>query len=591
MKRSALFVILLVFPSLFLQAKNETVTVIKFFRNADKDVSEVALEKVGDHLRLNIPAKELADVTRVELQADFATAHIGDPGFFLTPDGMICNFTQKQDGEHKVRFYPLEMWGSSTPAGTYLAIIKGMRFELVIKESLKDGVFRQSQVFDLKNCGAYDDILIDWYPLKPKDATYSGMGRRYRQYQLERGEVKPVKERIKTNKWLDYAAQAPEIRIRMGWKPYPSPVMEQTLENEPEMHVATTFERVGDLVDALKKRGVGKAEICLVGWNVRGHDGRWPTAFPVEPALGGEEGLRKLISHAQESGYNIVCHTNASDCYTISPDLDTNDVAFSPKGKWKDQGKWSGGRMYQLCPKRSFERYSPQTHAKVRELGFRGLHYIDVISCGKPAVCYNPKHPLNREEALVYEKKILADAAEKIGGCQSEGPFDAYASVLDFVYKVFMPGSIPAKPSIIDGYVPVWNVVYNGIILNNAGGGTNNFAFRTPSAAIKIAELATRPTFYLYQNFRSDRKPGSNHTIDSDEDMCKTADAIAKAWNMMQELGYLQYEFLEDHSTIAESVTRSIFSDGSEVIANRSDKEFVYKKQVVAPGTYRLFKK
>ena len=47
--------------------------------------------------------------------------------------------------------------------------------------------------------------------------------------------------------------------------------------------------------EAMKNAGIDKAELCLVGWNVRGHDGRWPQAFPVEPALGGEEELHWLI--------------------------------------------------------------------------------------------------------------------------------------------------------------------------------------------------------------------------------------------------------------------------------------------------------
>ena len=77
-------------------------------------------------------------------------------------------------------------------------------------------------------------------------------------------------------------------------------------ENEPEMHVASTFRDVSDLLDEFHKRGIDEAEFCLVGWNKSGHDGRWPQAFPVEEKLGGEEELRKLTEKAKRMGFRRV---------------------------------------------------------------------------------------------------------------------------------------------------------------------------------------------------------------------------------------------------------------------------------------------
>ena len=62
------------------------------------------------------------------------------------------------------------------------------------------------------------------------------------------------------------------------------------------MRAACTFRRVRELADECKAQGLEGAEFQLVGWNLRGHDGRWPQAFPVEEALGyqtliGEFGL------------------------------------------------------------------------------------------------------------------------------------------------------------------------------------------------------------------------------------------------------------------------------------------------------------
>ena len=48
------------------------------------------------------------------------------------------------------------------------------------------------------------------------DAGYPEMAKAYRDYQIGRGEVKPLRERIKGNPTLKYAVESPEVRIRQA---------------------------------------------------------------------------------------------------------------------------------------------------------------------------------------------------------------------------------------------------------------------------------------------------------------------------------------------------------------------------------------
>ena len=50
-------------------------------------------------------------------------------------------------------------------------------------------------------------------------------------------------------------------------------------------------------IKEFKSQGIDKAEFCLVGWNVSGHDGRFPQLSPVEERLGGEKKLRKFTTN------------------------------------------------------------------------------------------------------------------------------------------------------------------------------------------------------------------------------------------------------------------------------------------------------
>ena len=95
------------------------------------------------------------------------------------------------------------------------------------------------------------------------------------------------------------------------------------------MKAVISFDRVGDILDELKRQEVKGAELCLVGWNQKGHDGRWPQVFPVEEALGGEAKLRSVIQKAKGMGYPIVGHANHIDAYLIA---DCWDAEYNPQG-------------------------------------------------------------------------------------------------------------------------------------------------------------------------------------------------------------------------------------------------------------------
>ena len=44
---------------------------------------------------------------------------------------------------------------------------------------------------------------------------------------------------------------------------------------------------------------------------------------------------------------------------------------------------------------------------------------------------------------------------------------------------------------------------------------------------------------------------------------------------------HLQTEFMEEHEMLASNVSRTIYSNGSEILANYSDAAFVYKGRTV----------
>ncbi|MBE6414569.1 MAG: hypothetical protein E7035_08485 [Verrucomicrobiaceae bacterium] len=559
------------------------------------NVKTVELKDVGKGVeRLEIPIRDIPiDTKHIDVVHQYAKAKKGDEGYWVFPNGMIGSF-RLDNAKYSRRHQPLHVHGVKTKSKTIAAIATGLKFEYSLNVVVKNGNYEIFPRYEIAKMGfaPYEDIIIDYYTLTGNDANYSGIGRTYRNYQLQRGEVKPIKERMKAYPHLKYAYQAPEIRIRQAWKPAPPKVEYQTVENEPEVGIYVTFDRVCEIIDALKAKGVEKAELCLVGWNISGHDGRYPQIFPVEPKLGGEEKLRKLIKKAQEAGYLIVCHTNSTDSYTIADTFSENIVCKNVDGSLQKNAVWSGGRMHNVCAQIAWNHYAKYDLKKVRDLGFDGLYYIDVVSNVPPYDCHDSMHPLNRKQYCAYMNTIMSYARGLFGGIASEGPYDHVAKNLDYVlYTSF--NLMRQQPVVTDRVVPLWQIVYNGIILSNPTAETTNYTLKDAKTQLKQIEFGGRPAFYYHSAFRTGARNWMGDIdlrCQSKEEFDNSIEALKRAWDEFSALKHLQLEFMDSHEEIAKDVFVTRWANGDEIVSNYTDKDFEYKGKTVKPMKYVLLK-
>jgi len=534
----------------------------------------------------------LPGAVSVDFMPDHLTARAGDDGYLVVPHGhrwsgsFISLFTERPDTEFVSSGCILPFFGIRQEGQAVLAVITGMPYDFEVVASVTGGRYRIFARFQLDGDAPYEDLSIQYILLSGQDANYAGMARRFRQMQLDRGIVKPLKDRL--NPELAYAVQAVEIRIRLGWKPVPSPVLEQTVTTEPPMHVAMTFRQVEDLLDQLAEAGIDKAQICLVGWNQKGHDGRWPQAFPVEEALGGEDGLRHLIAKAQQMGYQIVCHTNHSDAYRVADSWDERDLIKNKDGSLSKNTVWSGGQMYNICPARSVELAS-QMLPRVAELGFRGLHYVDVLSVVHPRKCHDPAHPQHRGQTVANLCKVMEQSRELFGGFSSEGTYWFAAGHLDFgLYVTF--NLLGKQPEIADRIVPLWQLVYHGIVLSNPSSETVNVPIKSWQAQMVFHEHGGRPLIYLQSKFVSGNRVNwmgeQDLTADTPEAMAASVAKIKDTYVAYQDARARQLAFMDEHDYLTDKVCRTRYSDGSEFVYNYGNTTYSAAGLEVLPHTW-----
>ncbi len=565
--------------------------------NGKRDVQEYVLRMDNGKCTFRLSAETVGTgVKRLEIIPSFATAKKGDAGYFLLPEGTIGSF-KLDEGSYSTgegRNY-MPMYGMKTPGATFCAIAKKMSWRYATRVVVKDGVYRMSQMYNLNGDLPYEDFEIE-FTFLPPDAEYPQMARVYRDWQLGRGAVKPIVERMKSQPELAAAATNVEIRIRQAWKPVPSPVPFQTKYNEPPVHAAVTFDRCGDIVRELKRQGVNHAQICLVGWNKGGHDGAYPQLFPVEPSLGGEKKLLDFIKLSNAEGFQTVCHTCFFSAYAIADDFDEEYLLKEKDGSLqRSHMEWAGGRPYRTCPQRAHERYTVKNMQIIKDFGFHGLHYHDVYSILPPRICYDPRHPCSPADSLRWYVKQMEFARDLIGGTQSEGPFDGFAGNLDYcMYVYFFPLEKDdyAKKPLLDRHVPLFQLVYNGIILSNPFTGTLNYPIKAPHKRLKFVEFGGRPLFVWYANFLT----GQSNWMGKEDLVCKTDEelragvaAIKRGHDEYRKLSDLQFCFMDDHRMLTKDVSLTAYSNGTRIVVNHGTKPYSHEGVEVPAGDWRRF--
>lgn len=572
----------------------ETDVEVTFRRGGKAETRIVSATPRHGGMSLVVPRTALDGVDEFRVVPPFARARTGDAGYFALPDGMVGEFTAS-NGAYRLANPSMAFWGMKTPQRTFVCEVKGMELDYSIRVDATNGEYEVATEFSFGINRPYEDVILDWTFL-PDAAEYPDMAKVYRIHQLSSGKVKPIRERISSQPDLAYVATSIEVRVRHSWKPTPTPVPEQNEFNEPPLTVAMTFDTTKEFVEACAKSGIGSAEFCLVGWQYRGHDGRYPQIWPVEPQLGGEASLRCLVATAQSLSYRIVLHNNHTDAYSVADSFDIADVRKNPDGRANsnkgDKWIWSGGTTYRLCPQRAWERFAIKDLNKIAALGFKGLHYIDVMTICRPGACHDPRHPCTQKDSAMYIGKMLAYARALMGGSASEGPYDFCAGDYDFcLYASYADPSLGKLPTLVTRMVPMWQLVYHGIILSMPFAGCTNYTIKPNDNRLSMIEFGGRPMFYLYSNFMTGMEWMGHEDLvaGTAAEMAKSVAKIKRGADEFAKISDLQFEFMEDHRILASGVALTRYSNGAETVVNRSGKVFVYEGRTIAPGDWRRF--
>ena len=553
-------------------------------------------ERSGSYY-LTFHKETLEGVQKLRVLPMLAKAAAGSEGFFITPRNiemsgdLLVKFVPREDTCYSYNLPIMSCYGIKTAEVCALVRIE-RNYKYSFAFQIKDGIYSLETVFDFtKNDPVYDDIRIEVLPLKA-DATLGDFAAAERNLRLERGEIVTLAEKCK-NEAVEYARKYPLIRIRMGWKQSPSPVLHQTLENEPEMHAVVTFARVRDIADSLKAHGVEGAELQLVGWNIGGHDGRFPQLMPPEEKLGGMEELKKTIAYVKDLGYRISLHTNTIDAVEIADTFTWDDVVVTRDGEYYQCGHYSGGYAYHVCLEKQLKN-AMRDLPEVAELGLNGLHFTDVISIVVPDTCCSKDHPCYTAQGIRLAQENIHYTRELFGAFSSEGCMDFALKELDYgLYVSFGDGFGKANIPVTDTLVPFFELTYHGILLYNPTSPTVNYPIKTPADKLTFRMRGGRPSFYFHSKFRYGEPNwmGDVDFVSTDNaSMNHAVSLIAASMKEYEALQDLQLVYMRDYQVLENGIEVATYCDGTRMIGNFSDKEQTYEGITLAPFGYSVLR-
>lgn len=524
---------------------------IEIFKGPQKLKSyDAPLVDMGKFLRLTVGAKDLSNADIVRIGADFVTSAQGQSGYIVLGSGKLCAFDKKGDVLYVDEESMLPIAGIKKTSEAYLGIVNGMRLAAKPAVEIKGGKYKLLHVFDLKATPLYEDIVIDYWPLKGKEANYSGMGRLYRNFKFEKTpDMRPIAKSVKAKK----AAACALLAIKCGGK-----------------NSAATLEGIGKLIETLKGRGTTNVCICIDGADellARG-DGA--------SAKAAEEKISALVASAKASGFEIAASINPSK---IEKSDKTSEKLLARDERGNPIIDPNTKRQL-VCPKAYYQQKAVGDLNRLRDLGFSFV-LVDGL-CTRPPACFDKDHLADAEVNALYCKRIMKLAGQVMGsgGC-SEAP-DFIAEYTDFTLESG-PDIFADKDAVTDKLVPLWQIVYHGIILSNPSKQTFNYPVKGEKVAAKAMEFGARPLVVI-------GGPDSDLSLSDGKKIQQAADAVAKAASDAKTFAALQTKFLQQHQEITPDIFRCVYSDGTEIVFNYGKLSYIHNGKNIKPNSYVIFK-
>jgi len=287
-------------------------------------------------------------------------------------------------------------------------------------------------------------------------ANHVTLAKAYREYARSIGRWVSLSEKLERN---------PVAQRLIGSVIFPVSICRHHVERQPKVHEVIPFRERAAQIKRLRALGRERVYLHIDGWGTRGYDNQHPDIFPPCPEAGGWQGLIDLSKTAQECGYLFGLHDQYRDYYLDGPSFSESHAVKSSNGSLPQWSRWAGGPQAVLCAKEAL----PFLRHNFTQLLSRGAHltasYLDVFAIVPLDECYDPQHPMTREDCFRWRAKAL-DYVRSLGmAISSEEPVDCFIPHLDFAHWASYPCEEFMRGEYLGIPIPLHTLVYHDALL------------------------------------------------------------------------------------------------------------------------------
>lgn len=383
---------------------------------------------------------------------------------------------------------------------------------------------------------------------------------RLRQHVMEDLGKPTLRQRAAESKEVEHLLGAYIMKLFFGMQMQGHALPGHATGDSTGFLVTMTFDEASIGLKSFHDAGVDKIYTQNVGWNLLGHDGAYPTRFPVEPRVGGEQAFRRFIAYGHELGYQMTVHDNYIDAYAASKDFDPDVVTVDAYGQMQIRGFWGGGPSYLQWPLAFTKKHLEEQMLKVKALGIRGPYYLDGM--GSPLYQnYHPKHRGTRSDLARGIDRLLKAGRSIFGSAATENGF-LYCSITpdlvanpggDGLLKLCKP-DWPITP-LLKRCVPLWQLTLSGLVV-------------TENQGLSWTDTMRALLYAQHPRYEWATRPGIQPVLDK-----AMIQKIKYRYDLLiKRFGYLRLLQMTGYQRVDELETTT-FEDGTIVAANFASGE------------------
>ena len=419
------------------------------------------------------------------------------------------------------------------------------------------------------------NYTIHFRLLSGDQANYVGMANAYREFLIDQEVLeKQDKDEESIQLFLDMIGDIDTTKTFLG----------MPVKAKAEI---TTFEDAKKIITELKEAGISNQVIRYLGWANGGLSAMAPTKVKVEKVLGGEKGLKELISFIQSEGMQMYLDLNFSyvnktglfdgfdlDKYTAK----TIDGKAAYYQTYNPIVQAYNTQVAYVVSAGTIDDFYGKISQKYAALFGEGAKNISVGSLGSALNSSQDEElPLNREDA----KNYTVSALEKIDAdydsvLLENGNYYTWKYV-DTILNVPMGSSnriattaeVPFLAIVLHGYM-----TYTGEAINLAG----DYEY----TLLKTIETGACPYFVVgYENIKELKINGYSEYYAVEYATWK--DAIVEEYEKLNGvLAPLQNQTIIDHEVMNNRVVKVTYDGGTEIYLNYNNYAVTVNDMVIS---------